>query len=537
MEKSYRPPDPIPIHPAVLAPGMVFSPPVRASGAILFAILLAAGFFPPPATAQSPGDPEPPVILSRGTATVEAEGRRVEIPVSTTPSGPLFALAPLAELLGGELAESLRGQGYTLRAGDREFLLGPGSDRLVSGEQISVLSQPPIFGEGRLQVPLDLLEHTFGEIAGYDFSWDAGSRRLLIDRLPRREIPVSIEPVDHSRGVTRVVFRFREGAPRYRIHDEEGRVEVEILGDRLVVRDPTPPIDDPLVRRIEFQPSRIVLELVPEAQAASYVLRKPFRLVFDIRRETLRPLRASPPVLVPPQPRSGLRTIVIDPGHGGSETGAIGKNGAVEKNLTLILAEALARRLGARLPGVKVLLTRREDANLPLATRTAIANQNKGDLFISIHLNSYRGGPASGAETYFLNLTASDQQAASTAELENAPEDSGDPLSDLQLILWDLAQSQYLAESQRLGNLIQEELNTTLGLRDRGVKQAPFAVLMGAAMPAVLVELGFLSNPAEEAKLLDPAHRAQLVEAMVRAIARYRAQLEGPDAQAAEEEP
>ena len=120
--------------------------------------------------------------------------------------------------------------------------------------------------------------------------------------------------------------------------------------------------------------------------------------------------------------------------------------------------------------------------------------------------------------------------AASAAAAENAPAPGAgegpeeDPLYDLQLILWDLAQSHHLAESQRLAGLIQEELNTTLSLRDRGVRQAPFRVLMGAAMPAVLVELGFLSNSQEEARLQDPAYRAELVEALVRAVTRYRAQ-------------
>jgi N-acetylmuramoyl-L-alanine amidase len=132
-------------------------------------------------------------------------------------------------------------------------------------------------------------------------------------------------------------------------------------------------------------------------------------------------------------------------------------------------------------------------------------------------------------------MQASDAAAASAAAIENAPAPAAegmaaaggagaDPLYDLQLILWELAQSHHLAESQRLAALIQEELNSTLSLRDRGVRQAPFRVLMGAAMPAVLVELGFLSNPEEEARLQNPAYRAELIEALVRAITRYRAQ-------------
>jgi N-acetylmuramoyl-L-alanine amidase len=222
---------------------------------------------------------------------------------------------------------------------------------------------------------------------------------------------------------------------------------------------------------------------------------------------------------------------VIDPGHGGSETGAISGKGTQEKDLTLLLAQSLKTALEARLP-VRAVLTRTEDAQLPLTTRSALANQFKADLFISIHLNSSVGNGAQGTETYFLATRASDERAAQSAATENAgaetaPADGaaeGDPLYDLQLILWDLAQSHHLSESQRFANLVQAELNQTLGLRDRGVKQAPFRVLMGAAMPAVLVELGFLSNPAEETKLLQPAYRADLISALVRAVERYRAQ-------------
>ena len=136
----------------------------------------------------------------------------------------------------------------------------------------------------------------------------------------------------------------------------------------------------------------------------------------------------------------------------------------------------------------------------------------------------------SPTETFFLSLQASDEMAAEIAAIENEAAAGGptdNPLTDLDLILWDLAQSYHLAESQRYARLIQEELNGALGLADRGVKQAPFRVLRGAAMPAVLVELGFLSNTDEEQRLQDPEYRTQLVDALVRATQRYRALVEG----------
>ncbi|MCB1055340.1 MAG: N-acetylmuramoyl-L-alanine amidase [Acidobacteria bacterium] len=230
--------------------------------------------------------------------------------------------------------------------------------------------------------------------------------------------------------------------------------------------------------------------------------------------------------MVPPRQRQGIRTIVIDPGHGGSETGAIGASGTEEKDLTLAIARSLARALERRLP-VKVVLTRSEDLQMSLDDRTALANQNKADLFVSLHVNSSYGSSAQGAETYILSTEASDERAADAAAAENqSGEGDGDPLYDLQLILWDLSQTHHLSESLRFATLVQEELNSALELRDRGVKQAPFRVLMGAAMPAVLVELGFLSNPTEEKHLESLDYQNQLVDSLVRAIARYKTLVE-----------
>ena len=205
----------------------------------------------------------------------------------------------------------------------------------------------------------------------------------------------------------------------------------------------------------------------------------------------------------------------------------VGPAGTREKELVLRLARSLERRLEESL-GVRVVLTRTEDVDLELDDRSAIANQNQADLFISLHLNASAGSNARGAETYFLNLQATDSAAARTAERENA---AGGAADDLQMILWDLAQSYHLGESQEFAKIVQDELNQALGLRDRGVKQAPFRVLLGATMPAVLVELGFISNPEEEALLNSPDYRSDLVESLVRAVRRMRARSEPGDGQ------
>jgi N-acetylmuramoyl-L-alanine amidase len=259
------------------------------------------------------------------------------------------------------------------------------------------------------------------------------------------------------------------------------------------------------------------------------------RLIVEVFRQTAAPREGAEAGLRGAlRAPKGVRTLVIDPGHGGVEAGAVGRGGTTEKDLALTVSRSLKRLIERRMP-VDVVLTRDDDEDLPLETRTAIANQHKADLFISIHFNSYYGRKATGAETYFLSREASDQVAAAAAAAENL---SGDPSpeSDLELILWDLAQSFHLAESQRFANLVQEELNLTLGLRDRGVKQAPFRVLMGAKMAAVLVELGFISNPAEETRLQSPIYQAELVDSLFRAIRRFKTQVEAEQVESDQED-
>ncbi len=228
-----------------------------------------------------------------------------------------------------------------------------------------------------------------------------------------------------------------------------------------------------------------------------------------------------------------VRRIVIDPGHGGSETGAQGKSGVVEKELTLDVARRLAALL--RADGFEVTLTREGDDDKPLDDRAGLANNQRADVFLSLHANASRFTGAHGAETFVLSREATDDAARTTAALENDAVGIGEAGGasaagaaatgdgDLPLILWDLAQVSYLEDSMRLAGVIQERLNSALGLKDRGVRQAPFRVLRGATCPAVLVELGFLSNADEEKALASPDHRARLADALADALRAYRA--------------
>ncbi len=462
-------------------------------------------------------------------ATGQPEGAPIPLggPAQTTELGPLFDLRSIVERLGGSLSG---GGTVTLTLGETRIVAGAGNPSLLVGQEIVQLSQPPeLAGEGGpLLVPLDFLRSTYGALDDLVFEWSPEARQLVARRPVPQTLPVAVDVV-HLQGVSTVVLQFPQRLD-FELVERPGGIDVRPRRDRLEPPFPTPRVSDPLVDDVRVSPDRVRIDLARGARAESYTLEQPFRLVFDVvrRDEPVETEDEAVAAVEPPRDREGLHTIVIDPGHGGVETGAIGPNGVQEKDLTLELARLLQARLRQSLP-VRVVLTRDEDVTLPHDTRPAIANQNKADLFVSIHLNSSLGATAHGAETYFLSSEASDARAAAAAEAENRTAAAGgdeDPLYDLQLILWDLAQSHHLAESQRVATLIQQELNTTLGLRDRGVKQAPFRVLMGAAMPAVLVELGFLSNPSEAAKLEDPAYRADLVEALVRAVAEYRARLD-----------
>ena len=221
-----------------------------------------------------------------------------------------------------------------------------------------------------------------------------------------------------------------------------------------------------------------------------------------------------------------IKKIIIDPGHGGEDKGAVSKSGVMEKDVVLKIAYKLAKELQKR--GYEVILTRYTDVYVPLKDRTGIANSNNGDLFISIHLNaSYR--KASGAETYILSLDGY-KQVSDTVAFENREIKSGKSNKDkdqnqgspVSFILWDMAQREYIKDSEKFGEYIQEGLNNLMGIRDRGVKQAPLVVLKGLDMPGVLVEVGFLSNPVEETKLKSEWYQDKVVKVLANSVDRYR---------------
>jgi N-acetylmuramoyl-L-alanine amidase len=227
----------------------------------------------------------------------------------------------------------------------------------------------------------------------------------------------------------------------------------------------------------------------------------------------------------------GLDVIVLDPGHGGQDYGTIGVNGVAEKDITLRVALKLRQLLQRMMPEVQVILTREDDYFVPLYRRGQIANENRGKLFISLHCNAapVKPHPARGIETYVLRPERT-PEAVRVAERENAViRFEADPKRYEKLaaeyhIVATLAQSAFLRLSDRLAALLQQELVAATGLPDRGVGQAGFYVLMGASMPAVLVEMGFLSHPQEARFLSSEKGQWKIARGLARALQRYAAE-------------
>jgi N-acetylmuramoyl-L-alanine amidase len=215
--------------------------------------------------------------------------------------------------------------------------------------------------------------------------------------------------------------------------------------------------------------------------------------------------------------------IVIDAGHGGHDTGTIGPTGLMEKDLCLDVALRLGKIIQQRLPSADVVFTRSDDTFIPLEERTHIANEAKADMFISIHANSSHDSGARGIETYYLNLKGSDE-AMEVAARENATSDQG--IHELQDLVKQIARTEKIDESKEFAEDVQDSLAKRIQkaakpVKNRGVRKAPFVVLIGADMPSILTEISFLSNPADEKMLKQPEHRQRVAEGIYQGVASY----------------
>lgn len=317
------------------------------------------------------------------------------------------------------------------------------------------------------------------------------------------------------------------------ISQDHQRLYVDIRNSRLGEIDTTIPINDGLLKtaragQYTLDTVRVVIDINSFEDYDIFSLPHPFRIVIDVRGKPA--AKAVTPDIARPDAASlakqlalGVGRVIIDAGHGGKDHGAPGYvKGVHEKQIVLAMARKLADKIRSEI-GCEVIMTRSTDTYLTLEERTGIANMKKGDLFISIHANAAINRTAFGIETYFLNLTT-DDESISVAARENAT--SAKNISELQTILNDLMQNAKINESSRLATYVQKELCGHLEkkynrINNKGVKQAPFYVLMGAQMPAILVETAFISNKMECQRLMDPKYQEAVCDGIVKGVRKY----------------
>ena len=476
----------------------------------LLAVLLGAAT--PPALAARPDTVE----LRGKTGTL---GRLPRVVVDD--GGSYVAADKLAALLKGTWKAA--GARATLAVAGRAAAFERNQPRAVIHGQAVALDAGPRTGAGGWLLPEDFLVKGLPKLAPGVWLAAGEARKppakavkdtAMLGELRTRSYP----------SFTRIVIE-TDGAIVHSVLP--GRPELRVRLSRLALPGPrSEEVADGLVKEIHLEPAggdallRIVLQGAAGEVKAS-ALQDPYRLVLDVHRP-----RESAGAATGHGGLEPLRLIAIDAGHGGHDPGATGPTGVMEKEVVLDVARRVARMVQEDL-GVKVALIRSGDVFVPLRERTNTANKQRADLFVSIHANAHPRSVSEGVETYFLSSEASDTDARQTAAVENGVVRLESPASRakgdlLKSILWDLAQSEFQRESSFMAETVLDSMSRSLNLVNRGVKQAGFYVLGGAAMPAILIEIGFMTNPREERKLATPAYRESVARAIYSGLAEYK---------------
>jgi N-acetylmuramoyl-L-alanine amidase len=500
-------------------------------------LALLVGIPPGAAVAARPASSGPPAFEIRS----KGKPLGLVVPVLVDGGEAYLPAARLAAVLKGSWIA--RGERASLTVGSRSAHFTRGAAGVVvQGQTIGLGSSPRILATGWL-LPDDFLANGLGRLVPGVTAVKLAPVNLPPDPAPSvsMRLAASPRPVAVAKS-TEPAGRFEE--LRYRSYPTFTRVVVETSGPIRPLVVPAPQsillrlpglalagprveaVDDGLVKQVRLEPAgqdswlRIALD-GPAGETKTVSLEDPYRLVVDV-------FRPRSPVEAEATRPSGqaLRLIVIDPGHGGHDPGAIGPSGVAEKDVVLDVSRRLARLVEDGL-GIKVAMTRNADVFVPLRDRTNFANKQRADLFISVHANAHPRSWSEGVETYFLSSEATDNEARQVAAVENGVVQLESPTQRqktdlLKSILWDLAQSEFQQESSFMAETIQDLMTRSLGLANRGVKQAGFYVLGGAAMPAVLIEVGFLTNPREEKQLASPAHRDAVAGAIYAGLAEYK---------------
>ncbi len=476
--------------------------------------------------------------------TVFTGDARKMLPGFTAGDQELVRLEDVAALFQVQVREDRGARALTVSAGARTVVLALDQGLASIGGRLVSLPAPPTRDGNRWLVPADFIGRALPLVIDKRIELRKASRLVIVGdvRVPR----IVIRP-EVAGAATRVTI---DVTPRteYTVVQEPRRLTVKFDADAIDAA--TAASSAGLVEQVGLsEPANVVLSLAqghgPFRASSVPVDAASSRIVIDLMPAGATPAAIAPPAPPPqpppatpepaaaPPPMSGasgpaLRTVVIDPGHGGDEQGARGPAGTLEKDLTLDVARRLKGAIEGRL-GIRVLLTRDDDRTVALDERGSIANNNKADLFISLHANASPRADARGAEVFYLSLEGFNDETRRAAENPQSVTlpTVGGGSRDVQMILWEMAQARHLAESAVFAGYVEEALRARVEMSQRPLQQAPFRVLVAANMPAVLVEMAFLSNPEQETQLTSDAFKTQIVQSLFDAVLRYRARLEG----------
>lgn len=477
--------------------------------------------------AQAPAAAPPYTVLSR-------EGRR-PLAARMVSGQEMFALEDLARLFDLSVREDAAAGGLTVTVRNQIIVLSAGQSLASVGGRLISLPSAPVRDGRTWLVPVDFVPRALGPLLGSRVELRKPSRLLLLGDIRAPHIAGRVEAQGTLARLTLEVAP----ATAHTVSQDGQRLLVRFEADTLDAVLPATTAPE-LIQGVRAGdgPATITIDLGPRFSSFRTTDqpgdRGAVRIVIDVlaasteaptQQGALPSIPGSPqepPPLFDVAPAGGLRTVVVDAGHGGSEEGAKGREGTLEKNVTLSVARRLKAALEARL-GVRVILTRDGDATVGLDERAALGNNNKADLFVSLHANASMRPATSGAEVFFLSLEeyGDAAQRAAHAESESLPVFGGGT-RDIELIPWEMAQARYIQESAALAQAVEASLRERVPMSPRAIQQAPFRVLVGANMPAVLVEMGFLTNPDQEKRLRSDDFQNTVVQAIAEGITRFR---------------
>lgn len=479
-------------------------------------------------TAQAPAMRSAPPFT-----VLSAEGRR-GLAVVLAGDQEMIALEDLAPIFDLTIREDTVARGVTVSHKGKTIALTAGQGLAsVSGRLVSL--PVPVVRDGRhWLVPVEFISRALAPVYEAKVDVRRSSRLVIVGDL---RVPRVVARQELLGSESRITF---EITPKtgHAVVPQQGRLLVRFESDFLDVTVPTTGGQGPVQAiRVVDPATTIALELGPSyGSFRTSVLpadspQGPMRLVIDVMTTAAPqpqlpqavPRQEAPPPLASATP-PGIRTVVIDPGHGGEETGARGPAGNMEKDVTLSVARRLKSVIESRL-GLRVLMTRDGDETVSLDDRAVLANSNRADLLISLHANAAPRKNPRGAEVFYLSTERATGEARGSSTPQELPALGGGS-REIEVILWEMAQTRHLAQSAAFAELIEGELSNRLKMTARPVQQAPFRVLVGANMPAVLVEIGFLSNPEEEKQLVSTAYQNVVVQAIFDALVRFRSQVE-----------